>query len=453
MDLGPAGTTATRPGQDGPATTTPARVRTNRLDLALAEARYAYRHASAYRGLLDRAGVDVDGLADLADFRSLPLTDKQFYRANYPAGVVALAGPLSAEQHVLISHSSGTGGQRLTTAAHTYDLARRMADTTSVHLELKRRLLRARSQRIARYAAPNCSDVECASPLTTMESRTLRDGTLVLPVGHDLLATRPSMVEQAIEEVGIHRPDWFYTDATHLAFLLRQYRARALPPPAVSAVILTYTLATHVARRQVVAALAPAIPVAEVVSMSELGWVAMECPRGVLHLNTATFFMELLDATAAEVPEGGVGELVATSLRDRLLPHVRYRTGDLYRRLPPCPCGSPFPAVRHEGRAVHHLALPDGRGLSPKEFDDLVGADPGVVLYRMQQRSPRRFRFSYVPAEGTDGTATGAALRERIVAALGPDAQVEVEQVEYIATDRTGKFLSCLGAGIGGGPR
>ncbi|BCY09073.1 hypothetical protein [Actinoplanes sp. L3-i22] len=423
---------------------------------AIHEARFAYRHTSAYRTLVERAGPPAREVAtgpgepghDEAEaaLRRLPLTDKEFYRSHYPAGVVAAGHPLSAERHVLISHSSGTGGDRLTTAAYTYDLARRMSRTTSVHPELRGRLLSARSQRVARYAAPNCSDVECAAPQTTMASRTLRDGTLVLPVGHDLLATSAALVDQAIEEIAAWRPDWFYTDATHFAFLLRQYRARGLPPPAPGAVVLTYTLATGVARRQIRELLGDDPPMAEVVSMSELGWVAMECPRQTLHLNAAALHPELLDPrTLAPAGPGEVGELVVTSIGDRLLPHVRYRTGDLYRRQPGCPCGSAFPAVRHEGRAAHYLLTPDGRRISPKAFDEVIGPDPAVIAYRMRQRTGRRFRFGWIPAPGAAPEAA-AALCRRVEQLLGPGAELRAEAVEHLASQQTGKFLSCVRA-------
>jgi phenylacetate-CoA ligase len=411
---------------------------------ALDEARFAYRHTAAYPALVDPAGVDIDRIDDPDGFRRLPLTDKRYYRANYPAGVVATGKPLSNSRHVLVSHSSGTGGNRLTTGAYTYDLAARMAGTTSVYPLFKERLLGARSQRVCRYAAPNCSDVECATPQTTIESRTLRDGTLVLPVGHDLMATPPSMIQQAIEEIGRSGPDWFYTDATHFAFLLRQYRARQLPVPPAVAVVLTYTLATHVARRQIRAALPNDVPVAEVVSMSELGWVAMECPQGSLHLNSRNFHIELLDPdTWQPVERYGVGELLITSIRDRLLPHVRYRTGDLYQWMPDCSCGHPFPTVRHEGRAVHFLHSPAGHRISPKEFDDLVGPDEAVVAYQVNQRTPDRFRFRYIPTAGLPAEAS-KALCDRVREALGLGAVLDAEAVDYIASERTGKFLSCV---------
>ncbi|MFY1669589.1 phenylacetate--CoA ligase family protein [Plantactinospora sp. WMMB334] len=408
------------------------------------EARFAFRNAPAYRKLLLSAGIDPGGQTGEAAFRELPLTDKEFYRSNYPAGVVAGSQVAAHDRHVLKSHSSGTGGDRLTTVAYTYDLARRMSATTSVYPALKTTLLGLGSQRIARYAAPNCSDVECAVPNSTMESRMLRDGTLVLPVGHDLLATSEAQVTQAMEEIGGYRPDWFYTDATHFAFLIRQYLARGESLPRPAAVILTYTLATRVARRQIREALGDGVPIAEVVSMSELGWVAMECQLGRLHLNNSAFHVELLDRVAlTPVSQGQIGELVVTSLGDRLLPHIRYRTGDLYRLMAPCACGHPAPAVRHEGRALHFLRSPDSRTVSPKELDDIVGADPQVIAYRMQQVSDRRFRFKFIPAP-TAPTSAGDALGARLRSALGPQSLVDVQRVDYIPSERSGKFLSCV---------
>ena len=265
-------------------------------EMACREAQLAFEQTRAYRELLGAAHTDPSTICDEGSFHSLPLTDREYYRSNYPDGVITEGTVLSQEPHVLKTRSSGSAGNRLTTVVHTYDLARRMSDTTSVHPRLKRQLMAVGSNRIARYAAPNCSDVECAAPNSTMESRILSDGSLVLPVAHDLMATRASLVDQAIDEIETYRPNWFYVDATHFAFLLRQYRVRQLAPPKPTAVILTYTLPTMVARRQIEAVFGHEMPIVEVVSMSELGWLAMECEFANLHLNTAAFYTELLDS-------------------------------------------------------------------------------------------------------------------------------------------------------------
>lgn len=85
--------------------------------------------------------------------------------------------------------SSGTSGERLNSAIFSFDLARRQATSLSVNEKFNSLWLPGKKLKLCRYAPPNCSDVECGIGLSTMEERTLADGTLVLPVAHDLLAT------------------------------------------------------------------------------------------------------------------------------------------------------------------------------------------------------------------------------------------------------------------------
>ena len=63
---------------------------------------------------------------------------------------------------------------------------------------------------------------------------------------------------------------------------------------------------------------------------------------GLYHLWESGLYYELIDSqTLLPVPDGCDGEIVVTTLTDRGMPFIRYRTGDRSRILPgPCPCGS-----------------------------------------------------------------------------------------------------------------
>jgi phenylacetate-CoA ligase len=410
---------------------------------AVEEAAFAYEAVAFFRKHMDRHGLSPADLTTPEAFRRLPPTVKADYRRDFPAGVLATGRSLH-DRFILKSQSSGTGGERLVSVSHTFDLARRMSATVSVHGPLARQMERFRHQRVCRYAAPNCSDVECASPFTTMADRILPDATLVLPVAHDLLTTPARMVDQAIAEIGDYLPHWFYADTTHLAFLVRQLRARDLPAPECRTLLLTYTRATRVGRRQLADFFPPDTCAAEVVSMSEVGWLAMECPLGQLHLNTDAFYMELL-AGNEPVGRGEWGELVVTTLGDRLSPHIRYRTGDVYRLDDPCPCRHRFPAVSHQGR-WRDMLIRDGEVvLSPHGLDEMVGSSPWLDVYRMSQPRERRFRLKLIT---NDCYRAGdeAGLAGRLEAVLGSDARLEVELCDYIPSERTGKFVSCVSA-------
>jgi phenylacetate-CoA ligase len=410
---------------------------------AVAEIDFAYRQVPFYRAHLDAAGVRPDDIENPADLRRVPTTEKVHYRRDFPHGVL-VRGKTLHEPRTLISQSSGTGGDRLATIAHTYALADRMRTTLSANPPLRDALAAARHHRPARYAAPNCSDVECATPYTTMKDRTLPDGTLVLPVAHDLFATPDAMVEQAAKEIFLFDPHWLYVDPTHLAFLLRGMRGRGTPPN-VSAIALTYTLATGIARRQIREAFGTGIPMAEIVSMSELGWVTIECPAGRMHVNNRKFCTEFLvgDRPARS---GETAELVVTSIGDRLLPHLRYRTGDLYRLDDAaCVCGSELPVARHEGRPqtmIRRSGRPAREGVSPRDVDLAVGADLPIDVYRLHQRPDLSCLLSYVPR--SPAPDPGPQLRDRLVHLLGDGIPVSVEAVGYIPSQRSGKFASCV---------
>ncbi|MFD0883313.1 phenylacetate--CoA ligase family protein [Streptosporangium algeriense] len=412
------------------------------FDGALRELAFAYENVPFFREHLNGAGIRPADISSLEEWRQVPATVKADYRLNFPAGVLA-RGKTLAEPRVLKSQSSGTGGDRLTTVAHTYSLAARMQATLSVNAPLRTALANCRHHRPARYAAPNCSDVDCATPFSTVKDRTLPDGTLVLPVAHDLLATPQYMVRQAMDELREFRPDWLYVDPTHLAFLLREVAQLRERPPEVQAIVLTYTLATGVARRQISEHYGD-VPMSQIVSMTELGWVAGECPHGNMHVNSRTFLPEFLVGDQPARP-GELAELVMTSIGDRLCPHIRYRTGDVYRLgADDCPCDSAFPVARHEGRFQNMIWKPDGRWVTAREIDDCVGRNPGIELYQARQLTDGSVSFSYIPV-GPSAAAEVRDLEERLRDLFGTGLRLTVTSTDYISAQRSGKFASCVG--------
>ena len=417
---------------------------------ALDELYLAYEQVPFFEKHLDAAGLHPGDIQTAEDFRRVPPTAKPDYRRNFPAGVLVRGATLN-DPFIFRSRSSGTTGDRLLTVAHTYTLAGRMAATTSVHPGLLAVFAEAKEQRVCRYAPPNCSDVECATPFTTPQTRTLPDGTLVLPVAHDLLATPDVMVTQAVEELTDYGPHWLYVDPQHLAFLVRALRRQGIAAPTVGGIVLTYNVVTATSRRQITEFFAPDTVIVEVASMSEMGWMGMECPAGFLHLNAESFYLELLpegDAPTRPAVPGELAELYVTSIGDEISPHIRYRTGDLYTLVDgECPCGHWFPRVVHQGRRKDVMRAADGSVLlTPKQLDELVGPARWLDVYKLLQLAPDRFQFRYVPADPAcggepDDTAVGL-LAEKLSDALG--VALAVEAADYIECERSGKFLPCI---------
>ncbi|HLX48819.1 MAG TPA: hypothetical protein VKS82_10850 [Streptosporangiaceae bacterium] len=414
------------------------------LDGALEEIAQAYASVPFFRKLMDDAGLHPRDIHTASDVRRIPSTSKADYRRNFPAGVL-MAGTTLNDPFAYRSRSSGTTGERLLTIVHSYALAERMTVTSAANPRLSAVFAAAKQQRICRYAAPNCSDVECATPATTPESRTLPDGTRVLPVAHDLLATPSAMIDQAVSEIAGYQPHWLYTDPMHLAFLAGNLLARGITPPPAGGIVLTYNVVTQSARRQVTDVFGAGAVIVEVVSMSELGWMGMECPQGHVHMNTECFYLELLaDGRPAE--PGQLAELYVTSIGDQMSPHLRYRTGDLYTLTDgTCPCGHPSPRLEFHGR-LSHVVTRDGRPvLTPRQLDRLVGPAPWLTFYKLRQLDEHRAVFRYIPADGqADHASYAASLARHLQPVLGEDMKITVEAVGYIECERSGKFLPCV---------
>lgn len=413
------------------------------INKAQQEVLYAYKHTVFFRKHMERAGLTPNDISKANDIDRIPPTAKKDYRKSFPAGVIASGYNLKSP-HVMRFQSSGTEGDRLISVVLSYDLARRQANCLSFNSHFQLLWKPGLKLRTCRFAAPNCSDVECANPNSTTESRMLADGTLVLPVYHDLLTTSSQMAHRALDEIEEYDPHLLFVDPTHFAFLMRAMRDSGRVPHKKEGfcIMSGYTLCTQVARRQIKETFGEEVPFADMLGMSELGFLGLECPAGNQHMNTEDYYLEFIrDGRPAEL--GELSELVITTLGDRLSPHLRYATGDLYRvNAEPCSCGNPAPVVRAEGRAKNVLWLHDNTVVTPKELDELIGPAPWMDMYQMNQTNDDDFSFQYLRND-----VWTQQLENQLVESFQEvlkTKNISCSATSYLPADRGGKFLSCI---------
>lgn len=412
------------------------------FEAVLDEVAYAYANTVFFRRHMQASGLRPEDIKNVADFRRIPPTSKAHYRRNFPAGVLARGYTLTSP-NVMRFQSSGTSGDRLNSAILSYDLARRQATGLAVNRRFDGLWRPGSRPRICRFAPPNCSDVECATGFSSLEDRTLPDGTLVLTVAHDLLATPEWQISKALDEIGIHQPDLLVVDPTHFAFLTRWARrlGRKITSPRLH-LVCGYTLMTRLARRQIEEFMGPDLPIGDMIGMSELGYVGFECHLGRRHINDNDFYVEFI-RDGRPVEAGAMGELYVTTIDDGLVPRIRYATGDYFTPLrSPCECGSALPVVRVEGRGAHMVRRQDGRLVTPAAVDAAVGAAPWMDVYKLEQDRTGVCVFWYIPnAAGQPGDVR--ALEDRLADLLAPD-RIRLAAVDYIPSERSGKFQSCV---------
>ena len=119
----------------------------------------------------------------------------------------------------------------------------------------------------------------------------------------------------------------------------------------------------------------------------EVWTIAYECTLQRLHVNLPHVFVEVLDGDQ-ECRPGAFGEIVVTCSELRLMPFVRYRTGDHGKLLPDCcPCGRVTPTIQ----------------LLPDRFDQTIAGHPGLIGKEV---------FSSVLNNLPTGAYTSAEVRE-----------------------------------------
>ena len=186
--------------------------------------------------------------------------------------------------------------------------------------------------------------------------------------------------------------------------------------------------------------------VLETYGCTEMGPIGAECTAGSMHLLTTHVHIEIF-RDGAPVPAGEFGDVVATSLSNTAMPLIRCKVGDSGRISPdPCSCGLPYPVLSDlvgrvgdlllaaDGSHVHGSTL--GEGLRTVLASVPLGAIRQVLFQQVEQR------YWKVLVESDTGFAeeTATKLAELVRSTCGNECRVEVERVDLVPREASGKF-------------
>jgi phenylacetate-CoA ligase len=182
-------------------------------------------------------------------------------------------------------------------------------------------------------------------------------------------------------------------------------------------------------------------PVAEEYGCGELGCMAFECPHGTLHATVENVFLQIVRPSNGWSGEEGL--ILATQLRNKMFPLIRYETGDLgIFKTRQCPCGRGLPALQVCGRASDHL-IASGSGAAIPARTKL---EPFFSL--LPERLQGRVRVAHrtigtVHLEVERGSASSAELARVVDVGkdvFHPDWHVRVVTVERFPRIMSGKL-------------
>lgn len=180
-------------------------------------------------------------------------------------------------------------------------------------------------------------------------------------------------------------------------------------------------------------------PVVNEYGCSESGILAFECSTGRSHAIPVAAFPEVKgdDSAGKGVQEG---PLLITDLYGETMPFVRYSLEDEVRLHPPeeCACGRELPSLEVlAGRTDSFIRRPDGT-----EIYDAVLAysvPSGVCQFQVRQTDLHRLYGQVVVEDGHEESDVVEECRRVWSEALGPEMEVEVEVVDGISRNSSGK--------------
>ena len=182
-------------------------------------------------------------------------------------------------------------------------------------------------------------------------------------------------------------------------------------------------------------------PVANGYGGRDAGFIAHECPAGGMHITAEDVIVEIVDENGNVQPSGVTGEIVTTHLATADYPFIRYRTGDIGALAKePCPCGRGLPLLKElQGRSTDFVIAADGTVMHGLSLIYILRDLAGVKSFKVIQESRQRTRVLLVTDAGfqrqmVDQIISG--FRQR----LGSRVDIQVEIVEDIAAEKSGKF-------------
>ena len=163
-----------------------------------------------------------------------------------------------------------------------------------------------------------------------------------------------------------------------------------------------------------------------------IGTLGMDCPEHCgIHQWDDQYIVEIVDPATGEVlPDGQVGEVVATSLTREALPVIRFRTGDLSRIVSreKCGCGRTHLRLDRISGRLDDMLIISGVNFFPLQIEQALLKIPGVLPeYRLiikDHDGTKKLRVEVEAEPGVTGHTVAKVLKE--VLGFTPEGDVYV---------------------------
>lgn len=396
-------------------------VRVERLRALLAD---AAQHVPYYRRAFADSAFDPASVRSLADLARLPLLTKAVIRSNTDALKADDAGVLKRY------NTGGSSGEPLVFYMGrdriSHDVAAKWRATRWWGVDIG-------DPEIVVWGSP----IELSAQDRVRRARDWLLRTRLLPA----FEMSPANLDRFVAEIRRARPRMVFGYPSALVYIAEhaQRKGQRLDDLGIRVAFVTSErLYDH--QRETIAT-AFGCRVANGYGGRDAGFVAHECPSGGMHISAEDIVVEIVGAQGEALAPGHSGEIVVTHLATRDFPFVRYRTGDvgvLDDRA--CPCGRGLPMLKEiEGRSTDFVVAEDGTVMHGLALIYILRDLPEIAAFKIVQESRQCVRIQVVSAAPL-ADATTALIRSGFAARLGAAVEVEIQRVDSIPPERSGKF-------------
>ena len=401
----------------------PEQVQVFQLQRLQALLQYAEKNVPYYTRLFKEQGIDPQ-VGSLAELQKLPFLTKREIREHLEdfkaVGVTDLArfntGGSSGEPLVFF-----IGNERV-----SHDVAAKWRATRWWGVDIG-------DPEMVVWGSP----IELGSQdrIRAIRDKVLR--TTLLPA-FEMSETR---LDSFIAQIRSFRPKMLFGYPSALAHIARHAQARGIPMGDLGikvAFVTSERLYDH-QRSQIESVFG--CPVANGYGGRDAGFIAHQCPAGGMHITAEDIIVEIIDRQGNVLPPGDSGEIVITHLATRHFPFIRYRTGDigiLDENM--CSCGRGLPLLKEvQGRSTDFIVAADGTVMHGLALVYVIRDVEGVENFKITQESLEYTRIELMTSAAFAPQSL-EVIRAGIIRRLGEAVKVDVDLVDDIASEASGKF-------------
>lgn len=397
--------------------------------------KYAYGHVTHYRETMDRLGLRPGDFRTAADLDQLPLVSREEL-LDAPARFI---GRKYGDGKGLALHSSGTSGRARTIVYDSRALFLALANGYRQRLALR--------SIVGKSVGYREVDLSRAGSLGS-QLRGFYEAHSWIPGGLDLrrqFISPGEPFDSIRQRLNDFRPQVLRGYGSLIGAFFRWLHERRLTVNRLAAIHYGGDRMADADRRLIEKEFM--IPVYSTYQAAEALLIAYQCKRRQgFHISLDQVAVKVVDPEGQRVAPGGTGEIVLTNLTNRATVLINLKLGDLVKAGErDCPCGCPLPVLESiEGRADDLIAMPGGTFLHPLSSLPALQSVPGVVQVQLIQLELQSFRLRVVLSDSASWEHARTRLAELFASRFGPGVTVDIEKVERLNPEPSGKVRGVI---------